>query len=161
MSKLISWDRWLGFVTNLSVFLGLILVAYEIDQTRTQLELSASSDGTDNFVHAMELLAQDEELSQLIYHAENSYHELDSFQRWRIFKYLDGYFTMSEQDFRVFVATGNAKIVTTFGVDWRENMERPMYRGYWSNGGLRFSIEFRYFIDGIIQELDFSSGQSS
>jgi len=69
MSKVNSWDSWLGFATNLSVFLGLVLVAYEIGQTRVQLEISASSDGTDNFVQAMELLAQDEELSQLVYTA--------------------------------------------------------------------------------------------
>ena len=150
MSKFNSWDSWLGFGTNLSVFLGLVLVAYEIGQTRVQLEISASSDGSDNFVQAMELLAQDEELSQLIYAAENSYHELDDFQKWKLFKYLDGYMTMSEQDFGVYSSLGDDEIATTFGVDWRENMDRPMYRDYWKHRKQRYNKSFREFIDGIL-----------
>ena len=148
------WDKWIGILTNLSVFLGLILVAYEIAQTRTQLEISASSDGTDNFVQAMELLAQDEELSELIYLAENGYQDLDEFQRWKVFKYLDGYMTMSEQDFRVYTATGDDEISTTFGVDWRENMSRPMYQDYWNQRQQRYSANFRSFIDQILTDLE-------
>ena len=150
MSKISSWDSWIGFATNLSVFLGLLLVAYEIDQTRVQLEISASSDGTDNFVQAMEVLVQDEELSRLVYTAEHSYHELDDFQKWRLFKYLDGYMTMSEQDFGVYSALGDDEIATTFGVDWRENMCRPMYRDYWKQRKQRYNKNFREFIDGIL-----------
>jgi len=157
MSKLKSWDGWLGFVTNLSVFLGLLLVAYEIGQTRVQLEISASSDGTDNFVQAMELLAQDEDLSLLIYTAENSYHELDDVQKWRLFKYLDGYMTMSEQDFGVYSALGDDEIATTFGVDWRENMGRPMYQDYWKHRKQRYNKSFRKFIDGILNSDNTSS----
>jgi hypothetical protein len=150
MLKLNSWDSWFGFATNLSVFLGLVLVAYEIGQTRVQLEISASSDGTDNFVQAMEILVQDEELSQLVYTAENSYHELDDFQKWRLFKYLDGYMTMSEQDFGVYSSLGDEEIATTFGVDWRENMGRPMYREYWKHRKQRYNKSFREFIDRIL-----------
>jgi hypothetical protein len=150
MSKVNSWDSWLGLGVNLSVFLGLVLVAYEIGQTRVQLEISASSDGTDNFVQAMELLAQDEQLSQLIYTAENSYHKLDDFQKWKLFKYLDGYMTMSEQDFGVYSSLGDEEIATTFGVDWRENMNRPMYRDYWKHRKQRYNKNFREFIDGLL-----------
>jgi hypothetical protein len=140
--------------TNLSVFAGLVLVAYELGQSRAQLEMSASADGTDNFVQAMEILAQDEGLSQLIFQAEHSYEELDQFQRWRVSKYLDGFMTMSEQDFRVYIALGDEAIATTFEVDWRENMARPMYRDYWAHSEQRFSTEFRILINGILEELD-------
>lgn len=116
--------------------------------------MSASADGTDNFVQAMEILAQDEGLSQLIFQAEHSYEELDQFQRWRVSKYLDGFMTMSEQDFRVYIALGDEAIATTFEVDWRENMARPMYRDYWAHSEQRFSTEFRILINGILEELD-------
>ncbi len=46
-----DWNRWLTLGANLGVFVGLILVAYEINQSGTQLELAASGDGTDNFTH--------------------------------------------------------------------------------------------------------------
>ena len=151
MSTSTSWDKWLSFFTNFAVFLGLILVAYEISQARTQLEISASSDGTDNFVQAMELLTEDEGLSNLIYLAETDYEELNDFQKWRLFKYLDGYMTMSEQDFRVYNATNDEEISTTFGVDWRENMNRHMYQDYWRQRQGRYSDNFRSFIDGILQ----------
>ena len=65
MSKFNARDNWLGFATHLSVFMGLVLFAYEIGQTRAQLDISASSDGADNFVQAMEIPVQDEELSRL------------------------------------------------------------------------------------------------
>ena len=139
---------------NLSVFAGLLLVAYEIAQSRTQLELSASADGTDNFVQAMEVLAQDEELSLLLYQAERAYDELDEFQRWRVTKYLDGYMTMSEQDFRVYIETNDEVIATTFEIDWRENMALPMYRDYWDRRQHRFGTEFRSLIDGILDKLE-------
>jgi len=44
-----------------------------------------------------------EDLARLIYKAETSLNELDEFEKWRVSKYLDGYFSMSEQDFRVLV----------------------------------------------------------
>ena len=153
MSTSVSWDKWFSFLTNIAVFLGLILVAYEISQARTQLEISASSDGTDNFVQAMELLSEDEGLSNLVYLSETNYQELDDFQKWRLFKYLDGYMTMSEQDFRVYNATNDEEISTTFGVDWRENMSRPMYQDYWRHRQGRYSDNFRSFIDGILADI--------
>ena len=155
-----DWTRWLTLGANLSVLAGLLLVAYEIAQSRTQLELSASADGTDNFVQAMEVLVQDEDLSQLIYQAENSYEELDRFQQWRVSKYLDGYMTMSEQDFRVYIETGDVEIEATFEMDWRENMARPMYRDYWARREQRFSTEFRNLINGILEELNGNGGVS-
>lgn len=153
MPTSVSWDKWFSFFTNIAVFLGLILVAYEISQARTQLEISASSDGTDNFVQAMELLTADEGLSSLIYLAETSYQELGEFQKWRLFKYLDGYMTMSEQDFRVYNTTNDEEISTTFGVDWRENMNRPMYQDYWRQRQGRYSGNFRRFVNGILADI--------
>ena len=81
-----GWNKWLTLGANLGVFVGLILVAYEINQSGTHLELAASSDGVDNFTQAMEVLAQDEELSKLIFRAERSYDELDDFEKWRVSK---------------------------------------------------------------------------
>lgn len=137
---------------NLSVFAGLILVAYEIAQSRAQLELSASADGTDNFVQAMQVLAQDEGLSRLLYKAENNYAELDDYERWKLYKYLDGYMSMSEQDYRVYIDTGDEKIKTTFSRDWRENMALPMFKDYWANRASRYSPEFRSLIDNILED---------
>jgi hypothetical protein len=45
------------------------------------LELAASADGTDNFTQAMETLVQDEDLSRLIYRAEQSFKDLDDFEK--------------------------------------------------------------------------------
>lgn len=149
-----NWERWLTLGANLSVFAGLILVAYEIAQSRAQLELTASADGTDNFVQAMQVLAQDDGLSRLLYKAEHSYGELDHFERWKLYKYLDGYMTMSEQDFRVYVDTNDDAIETTFRRDWRQNMALPMYREYWNDRAARYSNAFRNLIDGILGELD-------
>lgn len=149
-----DWNRWLTLAVNLSVFAGLVLVAFEIAQSRTQLELSASADGTDNFVQAMEVLVQDEDLSRLIYQAEHSYEELDPFQRWKVSKYLDGYMSMSEQDLRVFIATGDGEVKTAFERDWRENMARPMYRDYWAHREQRYNAEFRSLINGILEDLN-------
>lgn len=43
------FNRWLTLGANVGVIVGLVLVAYEINQSGTSLELAASSDGVDNF----------------------------------------------------------------------------------------------------------------
>ena len=146
-------NRWLTLGANIGVFAGLILVAYEINQSGTSLELAASSDGTDNFQQAMEVLVQDEGLARLIFEAENSFNELDEFEKWRVSKYLDGYMSMSEQDFGVF-STVTGEIAFGFEHDWRENMSLPMYREYWSQSEERYSPEFRQYINDILADLD-------
>ncbi len=75
-----DWNKWLTLVANLCVFVGLILVAFEINQTQTQLRIEALADGADNFTQAMEALAQDEDLSKLIYRAEIDFEELNQFE---------------------------------------------------------------------------------
>lgn len=47
----------------------------------------------------MEILAQDEDLAELLFRAEHKFDELDEFEQWRVNKYLDGFVSMSEQDF--------------------------------------------------------------
>ena len=101
----------------------------------------------------MQILAQDEGLSRLLYKAEHSYSDLEHFERWKLYKYLDGYMSMSEQDYRVYVDTGDDKIETTFTRDWRENMALPMFREYWVERGSRYSPDFRQLIEGILSEL--------
>jgi hypothetical protein len=156
--KLDYWNKWISLGANLAVFAGLVLVAYELAQGRTQLELSATADGSDNFVQAMELLAQDEDLAGLIYEAEFAYDQLDEFQRWRLSKYLDGFLTMSEQDHRVSIKTGDLDVAAGMEVDWRENMTLPMYREYWDRREQRFGDDFRRFINGILEELEADKG---
>jgi len=145
-------NKWLTLGANLGVIAGLVLVAYEIDQSATNLDLAVSSDGVDNFQQAMEVLVQDEDLARLIYKAETSFDELDEFERWRVAKYLDGYFSMSEQDFRVLVTMSHAG--SGFRDDWRENMSLPMHQDYWAHSEQRFTPGFRSFINDILTELD-------
>jgi hypothetical protein len=146
-------NKWLTLGANLGVFLGLILVAYEINQSGAQLDLASSADGADNFTQAMETLAQDEGLSKLIFRAERSFEELDEFEKWRVSKYLDGFMVMSQQDYLVFSEI-NDKTSLGFEMDWRENMALPVYRDYWDRRQARFSAGFRDFINDIIAELD-------
>ena len=150
-------NRWLTLGANVGVIVGLILVAFEINQSGTSLELAASSDGVDNFTQAMEVLVQNEELARLIYKAETSYQDLDDFDRWRVWKYLDGFMSMSQQDYRVYLAMNDKGEELAFLDDWRENMKLPMYREYWSNSKGRFSYEFRQFIENILRDLDSES----
>ena len=150
-------NRWLTLGANVGVIVGLILVAFEINQSGTSLDLAASSDGVDNFTQAMEGLVQNEELARLIYKAETSYHDLDDFDRWRVWKYLDGFMSMSQQDYRVYLAMNDKGEELAFLDDWRENMKLPVYREYWSNSKGRFSSEFRDFIENILRELDSES----
>jgi hypothetical protein len=145
-------NRWLTLAANIGVFLGLVLVAYEINQSAINLELAVSSDGSDNFQQAMEVLVQDEDLATLIYKAESSYETLDEFETWRVSKYLDGFFTMSEQDFRVLATLSGGDAAVGFEEDWRENMVLPMYKDYWSHSEERFTPEFRRFINEILNE---------
>jgi hypothetical protein len=143
-------NRWLTLGANLGVLVGLVLVAYEINQSRVQLELATSSDGTDNFTQAMEILVQDEELSELIYRAERSYESLDDFERWRVSKYLDGFMSMSEQDYLVISNMHDKDVAKGFEVDWRENIQLSMYKSYWAHHQSRFGANFRSFIDNIL-----------
>ena len=147
-------NRWLTLGANVGVIIGLILVAYEINQSGTSIELAASSDGVDNFTQAMEVLVQNEELARLIYKAETSYQELDDFDRWRVSKYLDGFVSMSQQDYRVYLAMNDEGEKLAFLDDWRENMQLQMYRDYWAENRERFNSDFRRFIDDIQSNLD-------
>jgi hypothetical protein len=130
------------------------LVAYEINQSGQQLELAASADGVDNFTQAMEMLVQDEDLSRLIYRAEQSFDELDDFDKWRVSKYLDGYMSMSEQDYLVIHQMEGVVADAAFLDDWHENMELQMYREYWSHSQGRYIPEYQRFINDILADLD-------
>jgi len=143
--------EWLTVGSQVAVFAGLGLVAFEINQAHAQLELLGSADSSDNFTQAMETLAQDEDLARLIYTAESDYEALDEFERWRVFKYLDGYFSMSEQDYLVLLGLTEAAGIVGFEDDWKENMARPMYRDYWSSSAGRFTPAFRRFIERMLE----------
>lgn len=146
-----GWSKWLTFIANTGVFLGLVLVAYEINQSQTQLEISALADGTDNFTEAMIALTQDEDLAKLVYRAEHNFEDLGDFELWRIQKYLDGYVSMSEQDYLVLTKLPDERISSGFKHDWQENMQMPVYRTYWAKSEKRFSQEFGSFINDILQ----------
>ena len=149
-----SLNKWLSLAANLGVFAGLILVAFEINQSGKHLELAASADGVDNFTQAMETLVQDEDLSRLIYRAEQSFDDLDDFEKWRVARYLDGYMSMSEQDYLVYreihIAGGDA----AFEDDMREYMRLPMYRDYWLQSQARHGTDFQMFVNQILADLD-------
>ena len=147
-------NRWLTLAANIGVIAGLVLVAYEIDQSAITLELATSSDGVDNFQQAMEVLVQDEDLARLIYKAETEYEELDEFERWRVSKYLDGYFSMSEQDYHVLATLSGTDAAAGFIDDWRENMSLPMYQEYWSKSAQRIGPEFRRYIDDLLIDIE-------
>lgn len=147
-------NRWLTLGANLGVFAGLILVAYEINQSGKHLELAASADGVDNFTQAMETLVQDENLSLLIYRAEQSFEDLDDFEKWRVARYLDGYMSMSEQDYIVIRGLSGEWAVTAIEDDMREYMAMPMYRDYWQRSQSRHGPEFGQFINEILAALD-------
>lgn len=147
-------NSWLSLGANLGVFAGLILVAYEINQSGKQLELAASADGVDNFTQAMETLVQDEDLSRLIYRAEQSFEDLDDFEKWRVARYLDGYMSMSEQDYLVISQINAVGSKAGFRNDMFEYMKLPMYREYWRQSQDRHDKEFRNFVNEILIELD-------
>ena len=150
-----SLNKWLSLGANLGVFAGLILVAYEINQSGKHLELAASADGVDNFTQAMETLVQDENLSRLIYRAEKSFEDLDDFEKWRVSRYLDGYMSMSEQDYLVISQINGTKSSdAAFSDDMREYMRMPMYRNYWLQSESRHGPEFQQFINKLLAELD-------
>ena len=149
-----SLNKWLSLGANLGVFAGLVLVAYEINQSGKHLELAASADGVDNFQQAMEVLVQDENLSMLIYRAEQSFEDLDDFEKWRVARYLDGYMSMSEQDFLVYRQISDTGGDAAFEDDMREYMRLPMYRDYWLRSQGRHGAEFQQFINEIFVELD-------
>ena len=148
-----SLNSWLSLAANIGVIAGLALVAYEINQSGKQLELAASADGVDNFTQAMETLVQDEDFSRFIYRAEQSFDELDEFERWRVARYLDGYMSMSEQDYLV-ISQINGGDIAGFNTDMRKYMRMPMYRDYWIRGQNRHGPEFQFFVDEILAELE-------
>lgn len=145
-------NHWLSLGANIGVIIGLVLVAYEINQSGTHLQISASSGGVDNFAQAMDVLVQNEELSRLIYKAENAFHELDEFDKWRVSKYLDGFTSMAQQGYLVFIAMDDVAEASGFKDDWRENMRLPIFRDYWIRSEQRFKPEFRKLINGLISE---------
>ena len=126
-----SWNKWLSLGANLGVLAGLILVAFEINQASTQFQLSASTDTADDYTQAMQLLVQVENLSELLYRAELSYDDLDEFEKWRVSKYLDGFFVMAQQDYFVIRQYDGDEILVAFELDWRERLEIPVWRKYW------------------------------
>jgi hypothetical protein len=146
-------NQWLTLVANIGVIAGLVLVAYEINQTRADLEISASADITDNFTSSVYALAHDPELSELMYRAEHSYEELDDIELWRIHKYFDGFFTMAQQDFFVILEIAEENLIP-YSFDWRERMAMPVYRDYWERRESRYHPDFRAFLDRIISESD-------
>ena len=145
-------NRWLTLGSNLGVFAGLILVAYEISQSGKHLELAASADGTDNFTQAIEILVQDENLSRLIYKAEQFYGDLDEFEKWRVSRYLDGFMTMSQQDFLVYLEISDDGTVSGYEYDWRRNMKLAMFQDYWLHNEARYNPKYQNFINGILAE---------
>lgn len=147
-------NHWLTLAANIGVIAGLVLVAYEINQSAITLDLAVSSDGVDNFQQAMEVLVQDEDLARLIYKAETAYEGLDEFERWRVSKYLDGYFSMSEQDYRVLATLSGVDAAAGFRDDWRENMSLLMYQDYWSKSKQRFGPEFRRYINELSADFE-------
>lgn len=149
-----SLNKWLSLGANLGVFAGLILVAYEINQSGRHLELAASADGVDNFTQAMETLVQDENLSRLIYRAEQSFEDLDEFEKWRVARYLDGYMSMSDQDYLVYLQIAGTGGDAAFEDDMREYMKLPMYRDYWRRSQIRHSPEFQEFVNKVLSDLD-------
>jgi len=149
-----SLNKWLTLGANLGVFAGLILVAYEINQSGKQLELAASADAVDNFTQAMETLVQDEDLSRLIYRAEQSFDDLDDFEKWRVSRYLDGYMSMSEQDYLVLSEIGDTGLDAAFEDDMREYMRLLMYRVYWQQSQDRHGTKFQEFVNKILADLN-------
>lgn len=147
-------NRWLMLGANVGVLAGLMLVAYEINQTRTQLLLSASADSTNDYVQAMQVLAQDVDLSDLLYRAELSYDELEEFEKWRISKYFDGFFVMAQQDYFVIRQNDVSETLVTFESDWRQRLAMPSWREYWQLRRNRYAPVFRDFLDDILAELD-------
>ena len=147
-------NRWLTLAANIGVIAGLVLVAYEINQSAITLNLAVSSDGVDNFQQAMEVLVQDEDLSRLIYKAETAYEALDEFERWRVSKYLDGYFSMSEQDYTVLATLSGADAAAGFRDDWQGNKSLPAYQDYWSKSSQRFGPVFRRYINDVLTEFE-------
>lgn len=47
---------------------------------------------------------------------------LDEFEKWRVTKYLDGFMSISEQDYLVINRMSDQDVATGFEVDWQQNM---------------------------------------
>ena len=145
-------NMWLTILSNVAVFIGLALVAFELNQAQRQIEVAGLGDAADDYVQAMQILSSSEELSLLIFRAETDYESLNEYERWRVFKWLDGFAILSEQDYHVMSRLDDRTGFNGFVVDWNEFMRLPMYREYWDARKERFSYEFRAFVDRRIQE---------
>ncbi len=77
-----------------------------------------------------------------------------TFEKWRVSKYLDGFVSMSQQDYLLYVEINDKETKVTFEVDWRENMKLPMFQDYWVRRQTRFNPEFRDFINDIVADSD-------
>lgn len=148
-----NWKDIAELVGIAAIVVSLLVLAFEVNQSGKQLELAASADSVDSFAQAMEVLVQDEELSRLIYRAEQAYHELDEFEKWRVGRYLDGYMSMSEQDYLVLIQIGGMDIAG-FVDDMREYMDMRMYREYWGQSENRHGPEFQQFVNELLADLD-------
>ncbi len=143
-----DWNKWLTLGANLGVFVGLVLLAFEVNQAQTQLRIQALADASDNYTESMQTLALDEGLSTLIFRAETEFEELNAFEHWRVSKYLDGFMILSEQDYLVITELESGAY--GFQRDWQQNMGKLYFRDYWRTNEDRFGYEFRAFINEIL-----------
>ncbi len=139
-------NRWIILIANIGVIAGLALVAYEINQTRVGLEIAATADSTDDFVSSVFALVHDPELSALMHRAETTYSELNDHEKWKLSKYLDGFFNMAQQDFFV-IRDVDERNLSAYAFDWRERMVLPLYHHYWERRSNRYHPEFTHFIE--------------
>jgi hypothetical protein len=142
-------NKWLSIASNVAVFVGLVLVAYEINQTQRQMEISELADAADDFTQSMQTLSESDSLAELLYLAETDYDSLDDFQRWRLFKWLHGFMIMSEQDYFVLIQMGD--LFEPFRHDWIEFMQLSMYRDFWARNRDSFTAEFQEFIEASME----------
>ena len=147
--RLDKLNGWLTLLANIAVFAGLVLVAYVIGQAQRQLELAALADTTDYFTQALAGLTHDPGLSELLYRAQTGFEQLEDFEKWRVFKYLDGFVTMSEHDYLVMQDIGEVDL-GGFHYDWEEFMTQGHFRAYWGAHEERFGAEFRAYVNGLL-----------
>lgn len=88
------------------------------------MNLTSLADGADDFTQAMETLSQNGALAR------------------RMFKSLDGYMVMLEQDLHVMQQQTEVSS-NGFVHDWKINMRRPVYQAYWAQYQARCSPEFQ------------------
>jgi len=93
------------------------------------------------------VLAQDQGLAALLFQAETGFEQLETFEQWRVFKYLHGFMTMSEQDFLVARALAEGTMGGGFVYDWKNFMKQQHFLAYWEIHEERFGNEFRAFVN--------------